>query len=147
MSSYIDSSCCSCRDHHLEKASAKDSPLGTMASTQTLPLTTSLTKISIPSRLFSSHQIRMPHQNVLATGHLDPGWHWSYKKTLPLPTLTLLPSFCISSRQNPSTGNWSFYSWWEQQQQQTSRWWRLETCCWSSWFKGSAACEAKLSVR
>jgi hypothetical protein len=46
----------------------------------------------------SSHQIRMPHQSVLATGHLDPGWHRGYKKTLPLPTLTLLPS-SISSRK------------------------------------------------
>jgi hypothetical protein len=85
MSSYIDSSCCSCRDHHLEKASAKDSSLGTMASTQTLPLTNSLSKISIPSRWFFSHEIRMPHQNVLATGHLDPGWHRGYNARRSYP--------------------------------------------------------------
>ncbi len=41
----------------------------------------------------------MPHQNILATGHLDPDWPWGSKKKLPLPTITLLPSFSIASRQ------------------------------------------------
>lgn len=90
--------CLSC--HHFELASPwesirKDSPVGAMASTQTLPVTTSLSKIAIPSRLFSSHQIRMPHQNILATGHQA----WGSKKKLPLPTITLLPSFSIASRE------------------------------------------------
>ncbi len=40
---------------------------------------------------------------------------------------------CLQTKRIPSTGNWSFYSWWEQQQQ-IARWQRLETCCWSSSF-------------
>jgi hypothetical protein len=51
----------------------------------------------------------------------------------------------LQTKKIPSTGNWSFYSWWEQQQQ-TSRWWRLETCCWSSWFLRFVQSEGKRSA-